>query len=285
MRCALAVLSAISLFLCGVPHYATAQAKSPGIPVRVKAWYFPDTREGYANMVLAGVVEPTSAIPWPAVSWNAEVASVDPVAIIRQWRAELALPPVAAQVPGQGNLWVQEMEMPPGQYILAATAHGLAGGQGQAEFPFQVNAPDPFAFVNVSTLLLADGCSAGAEARSGDRRNLFDPLREGDCSLAPLVTGLVPRGQPIRALLRLYPGSLRSKRFPGGWRAQWTLEDAQAKPLRSWTGQIEPAAIRGWKVDSTIVTATLPPESYRVSLRVTGPEKREFTVSDNFKIQ
>jgi hypothetical protein len=263
------------------------------VPLHLKAWYFPDNPGSLASIVFAahpdGKGERSSADALRQFDFAARVTDVAGPTIIRTWGDTLS--ESVTEAPGHANAAngtsLRIAQLPPGNYVFSGAVRDIETNRGgNSQFRFQVDVPDPNAFLGVSSLLLYTSCSDNLNL--GDtRRSLFNPLQIGDCMAEPLISASVRHDQKLYALLRIYKGLAHNDSFPKHWTASVEIWDTSGRLMKEFPAQIDADTSRGWKVSTTLLPSDehLTTGQYKLAVVLTGPQKRRFAVLDHFQVK
>lgn len=266
-------------------HLLEGTSHVQGLPLHLRAWYFPDLPGSVASIVLAAELEGNApqATANPPIEFAGQISSLTDATNMVLWQEDLATSSAKNTV---GISSVRTVQLPPGDYVYRAAAHDSQTQEaGNASFRFKVNAPDPNAFLGISSLLLSTQCLPGIQLKMG-RKNLLNPLQNGDCTLTPLITPVLHRNDEMHVLLRLYRSSAPIGSFPKDWRASIHIWDTSGRLLYQRPTQINTSRIRGWEISADISPAKehLDNGAYEIGVVVYGPKKRQFAVKDHFSI-
>jgi hypothetical protein len=259
----------LKALLDGIDH-------SNDLPIHLRAWYFPDNPGSVATIVFAAQLDrkEKSSQGRSAVEFAARLSLEGRE--VKSWTG------VLYGTQSETSTAVHAVQLPPDNYIFVMAGYEGAALKGGASYlRFQVNPSNPNAFLGISSLLLSTGCRS--QQNTGERRNLFNPLQEGNCELIPSVNPVLREDQKLHMLLRLYRGMAPGS-FPNHWTALLRISDSSGRILKEIPAGIKPSNIRGWEIASTFSPSQfeLSTGLYHIAVVVSGPQKRQFTASEQF---
>lgn len=136
--------------------------------------------------------------PGAQIRLLAELTDESMQSVVARWNETLASP-------RDVHLhWQREVHLYPGFYTMRVVAQDSQSGRvGTAIYTLAVR-PTMSNALRFSALVIAAECldAAGLEAQ---RRDLLDPMRVGNCTLAPRANLSFRSGQTVRMMLRIYP--------------------------------------------------------------------------------
>lgn len=246
--------------------------------LKTKAWIFPESRYGPVKIVFA-------------VQFDQDLAGGKLAARITEDNGDddQSLPTWESSIgDGDRSGWIRTTRLPAGSYTMAVAAVTKDHQHiGNTFYKFQINGSVARKELEGSSLLLATDCRQEDRA-SGERQDLFNPLEEDGCVLAPGIMPVAQKDKPLHILFRLYADNTVSyKQFPDAWHAWVEFRDATDT---TWIRKSVPftfCAPRGWGVRATISPKelNLKPGLYRVSVIVAGPgaENQHYSAVDFFR--
>jgi len=250
--------------------------------LKMRAWVFPENRYGPVKIVFSVQVDKSEMNDLVGGELAARVIADDHDETMGTWESQIS--------DGDPSPWVRTVRLPAGSYTMVVAA--ITKNQqrvGNTFYRLKIDASTPRRELEASSLLLATECQQENHGIS-ERQDLFNPLEEESCILAPDVMPIAQKDKPLYILFRLYSDSTVSlKRFPGSWQAWVEVRDATGT---TWIRKSVPFTFcspRGWGVKTTFWPKefNLKPGVYRVSVSVIGPatENHPYSAVDSFQIQ